>query len=838
VSSVQEAAGAAKTSTNNTKHNDTSVASLASAKSSLKVNKDTNSVSAVQHETSAKVGAGHTNGIQKPWKQGLANTEGVHIIHKVVPVHVPAQLGNSTDIWDASVPWAKFVERHPAGITTNVWHGLTKWAAVNYMNVRMIFIISCLAYPVAFLFFIMLIMFLVSIFMFTDDSCESSTSHLDTRSYLPNLDTIDASHEHFRKVNRPAKNSKSGFSTIQIQNQEITPVEIPPPCGEDYAAPVLSIHDLSSCSQNIYACYAYFCRCIPAIMVFGVPLTLVLLFFPFPQEVFCVLALMTSVAVFSNGVYMCVFAAFTIMKMSAGLGKNSRLQSPTRTSYESASEDGHDVRPSMIQHWVILPQYQEEVEVVSMAVMSMAQSSLARRNISLVLAMEKREADAEEKAEELKRRFSDSFANILITYHPSDLPNDPAGKASNTKWAFNCLVQQLYAAGQDFSTVMITVADADSDFHERYFEELVSKYLEAPPDERNLLIFQAAILHVKNYHRQPSPVAVGTMFTTMQELATMGDPNATQFPYSTYSLSLELVRRVGGFDAEWIAEDWHMGIKCYLLTLGYSRVVPILLPICNTTPEDTTWQGTIHARWSQAKRHALGFSDISYYFMMLPLMYAHVSAKSSESRGRYIRAFWGVAIIGLRIVIRIIGVHVVIGVITTYGVLEFLSMAFMQFVLHEERHAEFLWSKTTYWFRLMAVATVFFMLCVATLFNIVYHKLKGRIEEERGTKSMVFSSKLAHWVYAGGCFLAFGPFYFAALAYAVWRAAIMVLSTSALDYEVAKKVVLKTGDAAEKDRESKDENKAVDASGPSKPPVKLTPRALTRGDSSSKLAGD
>merc|ERR1712232_1409366 len=126
----------------------------------------------------------------------------------------------------------------------------------------------------------------------------------------------------------------------------------------------------------------------------------------------------------------------------------------------------------------------------------------------------------------------------------------------------------------------------------------------------NLLIFQGAILHVKNYHRQPSLVAVGTMFTSMQELSAMGDPNATQFPYSTYSLSLELVRRVGGFDAEWIAEDWHMGIKCYLLTLGNSRVVPILLPVCNTTPEDSTWTGTIYARWAQAKRHALGFSDI------------------------------------------------------------------------------------------------------------------------------------------------------------------------------------------------------------------------------------
>merc|ERR1719174_2738137 len=132
---------------------------------------------------------------------------------------------------------------------------------------------------------------------------------------------------------------------------------------------------------------------------------------------------------------------------------------------------------------------------------------------------------------------------------------------------------------------------------------------------------------------------VGSMFTAIQELALAGDPNSVRFPYSTYTLSLELAQRVGGWDAEWIAEDWHMGIKCFLLTLGRSQVKPVALPTLNYSPEAETWLGTCHARFVQAKRHALGFSDLSYYFMMLPLIFLHLS-QPSRTDGANLADFW------------------------------------------------------------------------------------------------------------------------------------------------------------------------------------------------------
>ena len=48
--------------------------------------------------------------------------------------------------------------------------------------------------------------------------------------------------------------------------------------------------------------------------------------------------------------------------------------------------------------------------------------------------------------------------------------------------------------------------------------------------------------------------------------------SATCFPYSTYSLSCNLAKNVGGWDAEWISEDWHMFLKCFLQSGGVCTV--------------------------------------------------------------------------------------------------------------------------------------------------------------------------------------------------------------------------------------------------------------------------
>lgn len=49
--------------------------------------------------------------------------------------------------------------------------------------------------------------------------------------------------------------------------------------------------------------------------------------------------------------------------------------------------------------------------------------------------MEQREADAETKALGLIQEFIKKFRSIDFTLHPSDIPDEAAGKGSNVAWA-------------------------------------------------------------------------------------------------------------------------------------------------------------------------------------------------------------------------------------------------------------------------------------------------------------------------------------------------------------------------------------------------------------------
>jgi len=286
------------------------------------------------------------------------------------------------------------------------------------------------------------------------------------------------------------------------------------------------------------------------------------------------------------------------------------------------------------------------------------------------------------------------------------------------------------------------------------------------------------------------PIVVGTMFTGVQDLAFLSDPNAIRFPYSSYSLSIDLARRVGGWDPEWIAEDWHMGIKCFLMTVGRCTVHPVLLPTCNYTPEDDTWLKTVDARWSQAKRHALGFSDLSYYFMMLPLMCARLmdtsgasssSDKSESTTPSGIQQFWAMYIHGLAVIVRLVNVHVIIGLITTYGVLQMGIKLLMFVLIPESRHVNMLVDRTGHLLGTFTTCWMISIILVTLLFNWLYMIMADRMDGER------WKSGIAQWIYSLACFLIFGPFYFLGLGFAIWKAAIEVLKTQTFEYEVAAK---------------------------------------------------
>jgi hypothetical protein len=514
---------------------------------------------------------------------------------------------------------------------------------------------------------------------------------------------------------------------------------------------------------------------LPSILVFGVPLLLVFISYSWPQEVFTITLIISSAFVFMNGIYMVFFVPFVLNKIQCNMNK-----SPIETLGNMLADE-----QLAVTHWIIFPNFKEDAEILADAVGSVAKSTLAQAQIGVVLAMEEREgAEGRDKAKLLTSMLAHKFMEFEITFHPANLPNDPPGKASNVAYAFNWLAQHEGQSGRDPAKVLITVADADSEFHTNYFELLTRSFVDADSKHRNDILWQSSVLHMKNYHRQPGPVVVGTMFTAMAEIAYMADPNTIRFPYSTYSLTLALANEVGGWDAEWIAEDWHMGIKCFLMTLGRSTVQPVLLPTINYSPETNTWTGTIHARFEQAKRHALGFSDLAYYFMVLPLIFVRVS--SGRHASATLADFWSLLFKGMPYLIRFVNVHVLLGIMVSYAFLDTTLKHVMVLMLNQSFSG--LFERTFFATSMFAVSSFSLTFIVTLSYQALYRIMRSHLEKPTSEwYAWMFDNMLAHTCMTAACLIFCAPFYFIGLAYAVWVAALKLLHTRTFVYEVAAK---------------------------------------------------
>lgn len=300
--------------------------------------------------------------------------------------------------------------------------------------------------------------------------------------------------------------------------------------------------------------------------------------------------------------------------MNLGSGNDSptmdRIMPPPTREWHGGEIGWND-----LLHVVMMPSYKTPMEVLRMALHAIMNYKQCRSNLGVCFAFEEREQEAQQKAAQLAEEYAGEFAFVTATFHPPNLPGHIPGKSSNECWAFQELSKELRSMRgfePDDPRVIITVIDDDSELHENYFEALSYHYLKASENDRYTTLFQPPIVHFKNFLTQPILVRNASLFTSLHELACLANPVDCHVAFSSYSLSYILASAVQGWDPDFISEDWHMTAKCKLMTEGRASVKPIFLPLMNYAPEEDDAWSTVMSRWTQAKRHALGMSEIVY----------------------------------------------------------------------------------------------------------------------------------------------------------------------------------------------------------------------------------
>lgn len=264
-----------------------------------------------------------------------------------------------------------------------------------------------------------------------------------------------------------------------------------------------------------------------------------------------------------------------------------------------------------VHHIVVVCTYKEPYRTIERTLQSIADQTLPKDQISVVVGFEIREAEEarKEKTAEILRNFRGKFANLIINTHTLVL-GETAGKHSNARVAVINAKEQLVDRGKvNMAYAVVTSCDADHVYHPNHFACLTFKFLDDP--HRYERFWQPAIVFYNNFWKLPAITRVANTFGSIWNMAQLVRTDRL-INQQNYALSLKLLDQIGYWDKEVIPEDWHMFFKAFFTTGGKVEVVPIYLPLSADAAESTTFFKTLVNQYEQYKRWAWGVSDDPY----------------------------------------------------------------------------------------------------------------------------------------------------------------------------------------------------------------------------------
>lgn len=206
-------------------------------------------------------------------------------------------------------------------------------------------------------------------------------------------------------------------------------------------------------------------------------------------------------------------------------------------------------------HVFVIPNYKEDLSVLC-ATLDRLASHRHASHYTILLAMEEKEAYAEQKAAQLQEQYCLRFKAILFTLHSLDPVHEMPGKASNV----NAAVRQFAATvpPSDRARYMLTIMDADALVPPAYVTQLeaTTSGLGASAADN---VYAAPVLFEQNGHAVPSLVRVTDYTWGALAMQNLNSWSGVGFPISNYSLSLHLAASIDFWDTWCVGQTGHEG---------------------------------------------------------------------------------------------------------------------------------------------------------------------------------------------------------------------------------------------------------------------------------------
>ena len=276
----------------------------------------------------------------------------------------------------------------------------------------------------------------------------------------------------------------------------------------------------------------------------------------------------------------------------------------------SASEPGFFPKPSQIYNVVIMPAYNEPLEVIQPAVQAVLDTTYDKKHLIVIFAYEERGgAGIKKTAETLKKRYQSKFHSFHLVEHPKDLPNEVIGKGGNITHAGRWLKGYLEEQNIAFSDVIVTTMDCDNKPHKTYFDYLTYEYIAR--EDRKHLSYQPVCLFTNNIWDVPAPMRVVATGNSFWNIISSMRPHTLR-NFASHAQPMDALVEMDFWSVRTIVEDGHQYWRSYFYFGGNYEVVPLHVPIYQDAVLSGTYVKTLKAQFIQLRRWAYGASDVPY----------------------------------------------------------------------------------------------------------------------------------------------------------------------------------------------------------------------------------
>ncbi len=259
-----------------------------------------------------------------------------------------------------------------------------------------------------------------------------------------------------------------------------------------------------------------------------------------------------------------------------------------------------------MHHILIVLNYKESVEKLRKTLDVLAQQTFPAKQLHIVLAMEQRETEANQRGDTLIKEYKSIFGDIFATYHP-DVPGEVKGKSSNEAYAGRIAYQKLFEKGPlDINYATVSSVDADSIFDKQFFAYLSYKFLTDP--KRYNKFWQSAIVFHNNIWEVPAPTRITSFFGNLYRMALLVQPDRL-LTHATYTLSMKLIKEVDFWDVDVIPEDYRIFFKAFYHKKGNIWVEPIFLRTSMDAALSNGYINSLKNKYHQERRWSWGVSD-------------------------------------------------------------------------------------------------------------------------------------------------------------------------------------------------------------------------------------